>query len=325
MLQGRTRRAAGRTSGDDVVIEAAWMYYHEDLNQNDIAERLGVSRATVVNYLQEARQRGLVRIRLADEAFLGHRLAQALRERFGLSAAYVVPEGGGGAAESLQRVARGASNWLPALIEPGDTLGIAWGRTIWAVAEAVEPSPPRDLRVVQLVGSMASPDGFTAEICSAHLAQRLGGQVVNLHAPAILTDADLAARLRAEPIIRAQLDTLGRCNKAMFAAASCTPESHIVSSGIASLEDLSWYVAHGARGVICGRFVDREGRHVPGPLDDRIIGVSLDRLVGLDVGLLVSTGAEKVDAMLAVMRGGYVTHLVTGARTAGLLLERTGP
>ncbi|NBB92985.1 MAG: HTH domain-containing protein, partial [Gammaproteobacteria bacterium] len=39
---------------DETIIEAAWCYYHEGLNQNEIAQRLGVSRASVVNYLAEA-------------------------------------------------------------------------------------------------------------------------------------------------------------------------------------------------------------------------------------------------------------------------------
>jgi deoxyribonucleoside regulator len=321
-IHGR-RRASGGVSGTEIVIEAAWLYYHDGLNQGEIADRLDVSRATIVNYLQEARERGIIRITLADDAFLGHKLSQDLCSRFGLQAAYVIPASGLNDEAALVRVARGTATWLPSLLEPGDTLGIAWGRTIYEVAEALEQGGTRrDLSVVQLVGSMATPYGFTAEICSAHLAQRLGGRVVNLHAPAVLTDPDLAARLRAEPIIKAQLDALAHCNKAMFAAGSVMPESHIVSSGIASLEDLDWYVRAGARGVLCGRFVDGKGRHIQGPLDDRIIGATLDKLLGLETGLLVSVGDDKVDAMIAVINGGYATHLVTSAQTAEAILAR---
>lgn len=317
------RRASGGVSGTDIVIEAAWLYYHDGLNQGEIADRLDVSRATVVNYLQEARERGIIRITLADEAFSGHRLAQALRDRFGLQAAYVIPAAGLDDEAALVRVARGTASWLPSLLTAGDTLGIAWGRTIYEVAEALEQSTTRqDMRVVQLVGSMATPYGFTAEICSAHMAQRLGGRVVNLHAPAVLTDPELAARLRDEPIIKSQLDALAHCNKAMFAAGSVTPQSHIVSSGIATLDDLDWYMRAGAQGVLCGRFVDANGRHIHGPLDDRIIGATLDKLQGLEMGLLVSVGDDKVDAMIAVINGGYATHLVTSIPTAEAMLAR---
>ena len=321
MVQTTRRRAVGQVSGESIVIEAAWMYYRDGLNQNEIAKLLQVSRATVVNYLQEARERGYIRISLAPEIFTNHQLAQDLRERFNLQATFVVPTGISTAEESLIRVARGAAEWLPSLLETGDRLGVAWGRTVYEVAEAVERTKIGDVTVSQLVGSMETPYGFTAEICSAHLAQNLGAACINLHAPAVLSDPDLAARLRAEPIIHAQLEALSHCNKAIFAAGSCAPDSHVVSSGVATDADLSWYTSQGATGVLCGRFIGSDGKPIAGQLDDRMIGVTLDKLQGLDVGLLVSDGTEKVTPMLAAIAGGYVTHVVTSNKTARLMLD----
>lgn len=310
------RRTAGQVTGESIVIEAAWLYYHDGMNQTGIASHLGVSRATVVNYLQEAKERGFIKISLAPEAFTTHRLAQELRLKFGLTAAYVVPDGTGGEEEALLRVARGAAEWLPSLLQSGDRLGVSWGRTVFEVAEAMSQSRVENVTVSQLVGSMATPYGFTAEICSAHLAQRLEAKLINLHAPAVLSDPDLAARLRAEPIIRDQIDALSHCNKAIFAAGSCDHSSHIVGSGVASHADLDWYTGKGATGVLCGRFIDAAGRPIDGELDQRMIGVELDKLLGLDMGLLVSVGADKVQPMLAAIAGGYVTHVVTSEDTA---------
>ncbi len=318
----KRRKTPSRSGGESIVIEAAWMYYHDGLNQSEIARLLHVSRATVVNYLQEARERGLIRISLSAEAFTTHRIALDMRQTFGLKAAYILPEEGLEDDEDvLLRVARGAAEWLPELIAPGDRLGVAWGRTVYEMAEALEPMKTRDVTVSQLVGSMATPYGFTAEICSAHMAHRLGAKCINLHAPAILSDPQLAARLRAEPIIARQLDALSHCNMAIFAAGSCNPDSHIVGSGVATAEDLAWYVRNGATGVLCGRFIDARGRPVPGPLDARMIGVSLDKLLNLDMGLLVSCGEEKVIPMLSAIAGGYVTHIVTNMKAARSMLK----
>ena len=315
------RRTVGQVSGESIVIEAAWMYYHDGLNQSEIAKLLQVSRATVVNYLQEARERGYIRISLEPAVFTSHQLAQDLRDKFNLQAAFVLPAGINTAEESLMRVARGAAEWLPSLLTNNDRLGVAWGRTVYEVAEAVAKTTTKDVTVNQLVGSMATPYGFTAEICSAHMAQNLGAKCINLHAPAVLSDPELATRLRNEPIIHAQLEALSHCNKAIFAAGSCAPDSHIVSSGVASNEDLDWYVQQGATGVLCGRFIDAQGRPIVGALDDRMIGVELDKLLNLDMGLLVSDGADKVVPMLAAIAGGYVTHIVTSNETARLMLE----
>lgn len=307
-----------------MLVEASWLYFHETLTQSQIAERLGVSRATVVNYLQEARASGLVRIVLSEEPFARHRLAQDLVARFGLRAAHVVPEGAG-SEETLARVAAGAGEWLPALVEAGDRLGVAWGRTVFEVAQRMDRTARPGLSVVQLVGSVPSPFGFTAELCSAKLAEKLGAECLNLFAPAVLSSAALAQALRAEPVIARQIATIGTCNKAIFTAGTCEADSHIVGSGVASPADLAEYRRHGAQAVLCGRFIDASGTPLRGPLDDRMIGVELESLRGLDMGLLVSCGAERVGPMLAVLAGGYVTELVTDAATAHGLLAAASP
>jgi DNA-binding transcriptional regulator LsrR (DeoR family) len=53
------------TEFDDAVNWAAWLYYADEMTQSEIAKTLNVSRATVVNYLQEARSRGIVSIRIS--------------------------------------------------------------------------------------------------------------------------------------------------------------------------------------------------------------------------------------------------------------------
>jgi deoxyribonucleoside regulator len=319
-MAGTKRRTTGRISGENVVVEVAWMYYQDGLNQKEIADRLGISRATVVNYLQEARESGMVCISLASSAFTTHRAAVALVKKFGLTAAYVVPDEGADEAETFTRVVRGAAAWLPELLEKGDRLGVAWGKTIYDMAEATRKTQIEDIAVLQLVGSMATPYGFTAEACSTRLGQRLGADVFNLHAPAILSNEKLAEELREEPIIHTQLARLDTCNKFLFSVGTVGPDSHVVGSGLATLDDLQWHLAHGARGVICGRFIDAEGQAIHGPLDKRMIGIPLENLVAPEMGILVTPGTDKTEASLAAIRGGYVTHFVTSLSVADELL-----
>jgi DNA-binding transcriptional regulator LsrR (DeoR family) len=310
----------GRISGENVVIEVAWLYYQDGLNQKDIADRLGISRATVVNYLQEAREKGMIRISLASPSFTTHGATVRLVQKFGLAGAYVIPDEGIDDEETFQRVVVGAANWLPELLSEGDRLGLAWGKTIYELAESTEETKLDNVSVFQLIGSMATPYGFTAEACSTRLAQRLGAQVYNLHAPAILSTARLAEELRAEPIISSQLARLETCNKFLFSVGTVSRDSHIVGSGLATHADLDWHLERGAQGVICGRFIDAEGQAIHGPLDGRMIGLPLEKLVGMDMGILITPGADKAEASLAAIKGGFVTHLVTSLSVAETML-----
>lgn len=297
------------------------MYHNDGLNQQEIAQRLSVSRASVANYLQEARERGFIKINLHPAAFTNHKAAKDMCERFSLKAAYVLPDDAADAEIIFRRVARGAADWLPDLLAEGDMLGLAWGRTMFEMAGLSDPHPFNDLTIVQLVGSMATPYGFTSEACSTRLAQNLRAKCINLHAPAIVSRASLARELREEPIIASQLAFLEKCNKFIFSVGSCEPDSHVVGSGLASLEDLAWYKEKGAAGVVCGRFIDVGGQPIAGPMDSRMIGVELDRLLGLESGILVVPGHDKITAALSAIKGGFVTHLVTSASIAEALLS----
>ncbi|TYC70011.1 sugar-binding transcriptional regulator [Stappia sp. BW2] len=315
--------ASKARSQDDGIIEVTWCYYQEGMNQNEIAERLGISRATVVNYLSEARKRDYVRITLDTDIFRNHDLARRLVDRFGLQDAIVVPSSSAGADQSLDRVTRVVADWLPGLLQPGDRLGVAWGETVYRVAEAAPRVTVPDLTVVQLVGSRPAALGFAAETCSATLARRYGAHCVNLHVPLLLSNRALVEELKQEPVIRMQLDAVADCNKTIFACGTCTADSHVVHTGLLDTSDIDPCAERGAIGVICGRLIDQDGNGLNREIEDRMIAVTLDQMRGKDMGLLVGSGPDRARPMLAALRGGYATHIATCSETAIEMLNLT--
>lgn len=306
---------------EEAILEATWAYYHDGLNQNEIAARLGVSRASVVNYLTEARKREYVRITINSEIFLNHELSHRLRERFGLQEALVVPSDPTGQPGSTDRVARACADWLPHLLEPGDRLGVAWGETVYRVAESAPHLSMDDITVVQLVGSRPAGLGFAAEVCSATIARHFGAECINLHVPLLLSDSDLAARLRAEPIIAEQLQAIAHCNKVLFACGTVGPDGHFARTRMHSEDVMEDLRRRGAAGVICARPIDAEGTPMSTDIDDRMIGITLEQVRDKQMGVLVASGPDRVIGARAAMVGGYASHLVTCSNTATLLLE----
>lgn len=305
---------------DAPFVEAAWLYYHDGLNQTEIADRMQISRASVVNYLNEARSRGWVRVHLDSDVFRGHKLAARLCDVYGLAEALVVPDDPGDP-ESPGRVTQAAADWLPRLLQPGDRLGVSWGATIYQMAQQVPQHPIPDLTVVQLLGSRPAALGFAAEACTAMLAQKLGGQCINLHVPLILSDKALRDALCREPVVKEQLDALAHCNKTVLACGTCDVDAHVVRSGILSPAEIETLRRDGAAGVICARLIDGMGRPVVAKVEERMIGVTLDQMKGKDMALLVAAGAGRAGSARAALVGGFVTHLVTSTAIAETLLE----
>jgi len=306
----------------DATVWAAWLYYVDELTQKEVADRLGTSRVTVIKLLADAKRRGLVKVNIDTTVASRVALSRALSDTFALQEALVMPSLDG--ADDLERLGRAASVMLLDKLNDGETLAVAWGRTVSAATEAVPNFAKfKDITVCQLV---ASPDGmasdFSPELCSSLLANRLGAKCVNILAPAIVSNAAVKASLMREPSIAAQFDVILSASIALFGVGEFGPGSTIATQNLHDAHTLKHVKDNGAAGVIMGLFIDAQGREVRSPVWDRQIGASLDDLKAIPRRICVAGGAQKTQAVLAALTGGYVTHLVTDEATARGLVAK---
>lgn len=307
------------TEFEDAVFWAAWLYYADQMTQSEIAKRLNVSRATIVNYLQEARERGIVSIRISTEASGRTRIARRLMECFGLAGAFVIPSTN--EADLVTRLGDAGARVLAEQLEPGDTIGVAWGRTVLAVADMITPQKTvADVTVVQVSGSSIGSPDFSPELCTSLLSSNISARCVNLLAPAVLSTRELKEMLLEEPALKKQFELIHSTNRILFGVGDIGPKSTVRASGIASQQDIDSYVDHGAVAVIIGRFIDGNGRPMPGELDNRMVGIALEELQRIPSRLCVAGGPSKIAAIKATLDGGYATHFVTDIATGEALL-----
>jgi len=306
---------------DDIVAWVAWLYYVDELTQSEIAATLSVSRATIVKLLQDARERGAVTIRINQEAACRTRLSRALATKFNLAAAHAIPTLPG--APLTPRLGEAGARVLAQDLRSGDIVGVAWGRTVLAVAEKMpQPDEPGPYTIVQVCGSSAgSAVEFSPELCSSVLATRIKARCANFLAPAVLSNTKLREQLLAEPPLVNQFALIRSANRVLFGVGDVAGAATVRAADLASRDEIDAYVKRGAVGVLLGRFIDPEGRHMIGDLDSRMIGITLDELKALPNRLCVAGGLEKIQALRAALRGGYVTHLVTDAEVAAALLD----
>ena len=208
-------------------------------------------------------------------------------------------------------------------IEDGDTIGVAWGRTVLAAADRISLSRPvKDVTVVQVAGSSTGQPDFSAELCTSLLSNRIKARCVNLLAPAVLSTRELKAMLLDEPVLRKQMEMVHSANRILFGVGDIGPKSTVRASGIASEAEIDDYIARGAVAVIIGRFIDAQGRPVGGGHDDRTVGITLDELKQVPARICLGGGRLKIEAMTATLGAGYATHLVTDLATGEALLSR---
>lgn len=119
---------------DRITHTAAWLYYRHGLNQDEVARRLDISRASVANYLRRARETGIVTISTSTQLFADDTLARQLEDAVGLQAAWIVPEDRH-VLDPAHEIPMVAGAVFLELINKGDRVGVAWGRTVYHIAE----------------------------------------------------------------------------------------------------------------------------------------------------------------------------------------------
>ena len=309
---------------DDAIVWAAWLYYEDQLTQNDIAKRMGVSRATIVNYLQEARQRGVVRILMNSEILARTEIAHKLAAQYGLEEVMVIPsDHSASSAARLQALGTGGARLVERIVKAGDTICVSWGRTVLALADEIAlPRPLEGLQVVQVTGSSIGKREFAAELCASIMARNIGATSINMLAPAVLSSAGLRDALMGEPALVKQFELIAEADMIIFGVGTLSSESTMRIADVTSNDEIDAYAKDGAVAVLICRFLDETGKQVVRELDKRVIGIELDELHRVPRRLCVAGGASKVEAIHAVLTGGYATHLVTDFEAARLLLSR---
>ncbi len=320
----RTPNSPPTEFAGDAVTWAMWLYYAEGRTQSEVAQMLGVSRASVANYLSEARRRGLVSINMEPELLARVELGRALAERFALEGAHVIPARGEGESDLpdlRRRLGVAGSEVLRPHLGREAVLGVAWGRTMLALGQALPEQTIPDLRVVQVSGSSLGGEESSPEFCSALIATRLGARCQNFHAPAIVSTREMRDALLREPGIARQLERIKTCSVIVFGVGELDEAVVFSEPDFLTQETVSRYLEKGATGIVIGRFIDAVGAEIEGPLSGRQIGIGLQALRATPERICIAGGLRKLAAIQAVLSGGFATRLVTDAATARKLVE----
>ena len=124
-MEGSAKQAAN-------ALQAAQMYYYQNLPMKKIAAELGVSASTVSRLLMWARERGMVEVRINDLHGRASSLEEMIRLSYKIRSVTVVPVPEVVGQDAWQdRVARVAANYLNQVMKSNMVLGVAWGA--WSI------------------------------------------------------------------------------------------------------------------------------------------------------------------------------------------------
>jgi DNA-binding transcriptional regulator LsrR (DeoR family) len=308
----------------ELLGQVATWYYEDNMGQTEIAERIGRSRSMVSRMLNEARELGLVEIRVRFPLKADAALAAQLCQEFGLTQARVLATPPVDDFPTLlRRIGRLGAYYLEEILRDNITLGIGWGATSHALVKALPSIPLENAVVAQMMGSIGRGDPLVdGSELARWLSQKLNATHHYLPAPLIVESETVARALLNDPLVA---ETLSLARQADITLVGIGPVNSKISglyrTGYLSDDDMERLVRAGVVGDLAGHMLDIHGHVADVPENRRLVVQDLESLKRVPHVIGVAGGKLKVPVILAALRSGCLNALITDAITATEILE----
>lgn len=305
----------------ELLTRVAWLHFMEGVTQREIARHLGLSQPKVARLLDKAQKCGIVRISIASPYANCLLIEGELRRLFPhLEDVVVVPAPREG--NLFESLGRAGAWYLERVLQDGDLVGIAWGRTLKSVAASLRGVRARNLKFVTLIGGLTASASLNPYTIGEKLASIFNGECYYLYAPAVVESEEIRNFYLSERINQKTLE-LARKTRWSIVGIGAVDAQHSVYAltGFIDYHELELIRRKGGVGDILGQFYDLSGNIIDTPLHQRTVALPLEDLRSMRNVIGIAGGKEKVEAILGALRGKYIKILITDEDTAKRVVE----
>lgn len=298
---------------DSLIVKTAWYYYIENMTQQKISEKLGISRMKVIKLLEKARQNGVIQFQISQERSHHLKVEQELIRRWNLKDAFVVPTAPNASCTN-DTVAKAAAMYINDRITENTYINIGYGDTLSRVLNHLATVTEAPLSAVSLTGGVSYylPNAFSS-IFNAKLFL--------YPAPLIVSTKELCSAMQNEPPMQEISRMVNLASMTVVSIGGINEEATIIKNGIFTKNDFLYLSMQGAVGDILSHFIDKDGNPIHTDIEERLLSTPLSTLRTLPNVIGVAAGNSKLKAIRASLKGGYLNALITDEQTALNLIE----
>ena len=295
-----------------LATKAAWYYYMENYTQHQIAEAMGLSRAKVIRLLEDAKTDGIIQFNFRKDDSTRVSLEKNLIAAYGLNDAFVVPtplhE-----ATLTHTISRAAALYVSDHLRPGGYLNIGYGDTVSSMLGYLAKEHEDPINVVSMTGGVSY---YLPSVSSTAYAMHL----FLIPSPLIVSSSEVRDALLGEKSIQEIYAMTEHADMSVVGIGAAVEGATVLRNGIIRESELAILKMQGSVGDVLNHFYDSEGNPITTEIENRTISTDIEKLRTMKNVVGVAGGPEKVAAIKAVLRGGYLNVLVTDSKTAEELL-----
>lgn len=310
-----------------LINKVSLLYYNLDMTQQEIANRLNLSRPKVSRLLKQAREQGVVKITvdIKNGNFVDQEIN--LEKKYHLKEVIIVESidsNNTSLSNSLKyQLGKAAARYLQRTISNYDVIGVTWGTTLSAMVDSMMPIPTKGINSIQMLGGVGPPEAKEhAMDISRRIARLLDGRPTLLQAPGIVNSPEAKKVLLADRRVSEALELFSSINTAFvgIGALSTNPVLQKENPEI-PVEIQKEILDSNAVGDIGLNFFDKDGKPVETSFRDLFIGMSLEELKQVETVIGIAGGEDKFEAILGALKGKHINVLITDFKTAVNLIN----
>ncbi len=313
-INARTRR---------MRLRAAWMYYIEEMTQNEIAQQLGIGRVTVVRLLSDARERHEIKFSIQSNVPECVGLERELERRFGIAEAVVVPLSGP-QADATESISAATGLFLSDFVQPGMKIGVGWGRTLLESLRYIHEAPVADLSVVSLLGGITKVKRFNPSEFAWRFSSLFQAECYLMTAPAIVDAPETRRTLIDRCGLGEVFERARTLDAVLISVGNLEATGTAYRDGFLSDEVRRSMIEQGAVGESLFHFFNAAGELIPHPIHDCVMAVAPDTIRAVPQRIMSSGGIGKAEAMHAALKLFAPTVLITDEVAAARIIEIDG-
>ncbi len=305
-----------------LLYKVAKAYYEDNLTQQQIAGRFGISRVKVSRVLSRARDAGIVQISINPPESSNADLEREIEARYGLQEAIVATAADLSVSAIAAELGLVGARYLTRCLQGHEVVAISWGSTLLSVVDALPSASFPDVRVVQMIGGLGE---LEAKVHGSELVRRMaqafGARPRLLHAPGIVKTRSVRDALVSDSQVGETLELAAQADIAFVGLGELRRGSTLLEAGVLAESQIQELRTKGAVGDIALRFFSENGAEVLGETDAQIVGLDLTAIKNIPRVIGVAGGRSKVTVVRAALAGKLIDVLITDDRTAGSLLR----
>lgn len=309
------------------LAQVADMYYNQDMLQSEIAKQLYFSRSKVSRLITQAKESGIVEIKVKKILERVPSLEETLKSTFHLKDAIVISSFSNDEYDqALDMVTDFASIYVSNLLKGNMTVGVSNGNAVNKLTRKIHPMHSCMLEIVQIVGSGSNAHQAveSRDIINRIASVFPGGRSYFLNTPLYMDNAFARSQLLQDPAVNNVFNMMSRCNMILTGLGAFDAQRFLTAEIIREYQTEEHAIElneKGAVGCIMALYYDINGNYIDCEWNNKCITMPFNEVKNNPFVVAIACGDQKVKPILGALRGGLANVIITNVATATQVLS----